>query len=736
MKLKLILLTLICSTIGLSQALPITGRMNRLNVDTLQGRAISYLLFNDTTRNKFFVRMDSTATPAAFGAGTAVATLISKGEAGFVWLTPSGTSFTFSGTPATSSITLTAGDGLSGGGDLSANRTFTVNTKATGGLAITSDSLLVDSTKFPATDYDVSLKANSSLTLTAGDGLSGGGDLSTNRTFTANTKVGGGLTTTLDSLAGDSTSWLATDANVALKANSATTITIAGTTNQITSSAGAQDLSANRTWTLSTPQDIATSSSPTFSALTLSGLTLGSMPFASTSGLISQDNSNFFWHAAGKELLLHGNTTGEGIIRVQHNQNKYGLCIQTLSAASTFSAFYTNYAGSEVAWGLDAQAASQGGILVNNKAGGSYYGLRVIGMDSANSQGINVYHTGGVTPTGSAYRFLRPSGSTGWSISMADGQMAHNITSANAYLVQDSGLTALFNINTSATRRVDFINGMDAVGWSDNLSTVKWLLDGAGTTSYVLGKVGINTTTPAGQLTINGSGISDATMPVQIVTSGTTAGYFGVDSGGANYAAMFGYEATGARQGVVMRNVQTSSGLRFVVSNTTEAMGITAAGNVGVGDATPAALFTVGSGDKAQMTSGGVFTSLNGVTVPSTEHWQYAPYCDTVLRGNQTATIGATNLNNTATNGLYRVSIYIYPTTAGTSGTVTGTIAWNDGAASTTTTAAHTFGALGTPVQLTTLCRVTNSTAITWATTVTANIGGVYEVDVLAERIF
>ena len=47
-----------------------------------------------------------------------------------------------------------------------------------------------------------------------------------------------------------------------------TTITIAGTANQITSSAGAQDLSANRTWTLSIPADFRVSST------TLSGSTL------------------------------------------------------------------------------------------------------------------------------------------------------------------------------------------------------------------------------------------------------------------------------------------------------------------------------------------------------------------------------------------------------------------------------------------------------------------------------
>lgn len=41
-----------------------------------------------------------------------------------------------------------------------------------------------------------------------------------------------------------------------IPASNATTITVAGTANQITSSAGAQDLSTNRTWTLSLPQSL------------------------------------------------------------------------------------------------------------------------------------------------------------------------------------------------------------------------------------------------------------------------------------------------------------------------------------------------------------------------------------------------------------------------------------------------------------------------------------------------
>jgi hypothetical protein len=50
------------------------------------------------------------------------------------------------------------------------------------------------------------------------------------------------------------------------------TLTMTGTANQIIITGGTQDLSANRTWTFATPQDIATSSSPQFSALSLGGV--------------------------------------------------------------------------------------------------------------------------------------------------------------------------------------------------------------------------------------------------------------------------------------------------------------------------------------------------------------------------------------------------------------------------------------------------------------------------------
>ena len=93
-----------------------------------------------------------------------------------------------------SSLTLTAGVGLSGGGDLSTNRTFTVDlnelvTDATGGasgdfLAFVDITDANASNKVLVSDFitNAGLIPNS-RTITAGNGLSGGGDLTSNKTI-------------------------------------------------------------------------------------------------------------------------------------------------------------------------------------------------------------------------------------------------------------------------------------------------------------------------------------------------------------------------------------------------------------------------------------------------------------------------------------------------------------------------------------------------------------------------
>jgi hypothetical protein len=92
--------------------------------------------------------------------------------------------------------------------------------------------------------------------------------------------------------------------------NSATgTLTLQGTTNQINVS------TVGSTITLSTPQDIHTGASPTFSGLTLSSLTPGSVLFAGSGGVISQNNSKLFWDNTNLRFGI-GTSTPAGILHI------------------------------------------------------------------------------------------------------------------------------------------------------------------------------------------------------------------------------------------------------------------------------------------------------------------------------------------------------------------------------------------------------------------------------------
>lgn len=98
------------------------------------------------------------------------------------------------------SRTITAGAGLSGGGDLSANRTISMPSVGPG--AVTTGTAGITSIQTDLQGRIVALTtatyALASTTLTAGTGLSGGGDLSTNRTITNDLVTGksGGQTAT------------------------------------------------------------------------------------------------------------------------------------------------------------------------------------------------------------------------------------------------------------------------------------------------------------------------------------------------------------------------------------------------------------------------------------------------------------------------------------------------------------------------------------------------------------
>jgi hypothetical protein len=182
-----------------------------------------------------------------------------------------------------------------------------------------------------------------------------------------------------------------------------TTITIAGTANQITSSAGAQTLAGNRTWTLSLPQDIATSSEVTFRSLTLSRGMANAEHTALTLANINTPSSGELSHAVSIDFQLNYQDTDNindglrsaGKILVGKESDWEGT--QLLTPADSFMAFYTTLNGTS---SETARLSSVGNF--------SHDGTLTIGTLSAKGTAGTVFltHDGGEVQTRTAAQVL------------------------------------------------------------------------------------------------------------------------------------------------------------------------------------------------------------------------------------------------------------------------------------------------------------------------------------------
>ena len=122
--------------------------------------------------------------------GTFYTEIANQPTANRVLTLPDGNVVLVTGTMVPNSIQVIAGNGLSGGGTLAANRTLAV--VAGDGVAVNSTAVGVDSTVVRTT-----------RTFTAGAGLTGGGDLTANRTFAVG--QGDGITVATTTVGVDST---------------------------------------------------------------------------------------------------------------------------------------------------------------------------------------------------------------------------------------------------------------------------------------------------------------------------------------------------------------------------------------------------------------------------------------------------------------------------------------------------------------------------------------------------
>jgi hypothetical protein len=137
---------------------------------------------------------------------------------------------------------LAAGAGLTGGGDLSADRSFAVGQNADNSIVVNADDIQVNAALQAAAALGATA-VQPARTLTAGAGLTGGGSLASDRTFTVGQNADASVVVNAD------------DVQVAAAIQSgaalgATAVQPARTISTTAPLAGGGDLSANRTFTV------------------------------------------------------------------------------------------------------------------------------------------------------------------------------------------------------------------------------------------------------------------------------------------------------------------------------------------------------------------------------------------------------------------------------------------------------------------------------------------------------
>jgi len=351
---------------------------------------------------------------------------------------------------------------------------------------------------------------------------------------------------------------------------------------------------------------------------------------------------------------------------------------------------------------------------------------------SVTSLNINGTHTNAIITSATAGKVgigtTSPTGRfhiLGTSTSDADKLLNISGTTTGSTIVQNNAITT--SSNTSQLTGLNFTNTFNPSGAS--LSTIYGMLfiptiNSSSLTIGTYSAIGLRA-----DLGASFSGVATSVRLLDLYNPTVSAGAI---------TTLDGLYITNLTSGT------TNRGIRLGLSSGANKWNIYAdgtatnyfAGNTSIGSTTTTSQFNVGSAAQFQVNSSGAVVTLGNIAAQGP--FGVPNIVDTIQQTGQTATIAASNITGTAVNGVYRISVYLYPTTAGTSGTVLATIRWNDGAAESAVTGTHTFGALGTPVFINgQICTVTNSTAITWETTVTASVGGgVYVVNVIAERLF
>ena len=313
--------------------------------------------------------------------------------------------------------------------------------------------------------------------------------------------------------------------------------------------------------------------------------------------------------------------------------------------------------------------------------------------------------------------------------------------SASDLVVRTNSGRMIFNTNWGASASTLFISGtsvgvgtvtpahtLDVIGGNIGNSAGQVSLAAGGTNQNITlapsgtgstilnGNVGIGTTAPIAALVVSNAGAQGIELFPNNFSFGTmiqgynrsTATYLKLDFNALSY----GFRLSSA---------------------SADAVTIASGGNVGVGTAAPASAFSVGGASQFQV---GATGSVAALAANATVGDGVPAVLAKVALTAQSAVIAATNVITPPAAGLYRVSVYLVVTAAGTGGAIQANVGWKDEALAQSDSVATLSTALGARAHADFVVHAETSAAITYSTVFNSVTGSpAYSLYVTVEKI-